>query len=94
MSAQSLRVPPHSPENQLWVQDILIAVTDGLKGMPVALGTVFPATTLQSCVVHLMRNSLDFASWKERKRPAAAIKPIYTAVSAETAGADLNGFAG
>lgn len=46
------------------VHDILIAVTDGLKGMPEALGTVFPATTLQTCIVHLIRNSLDFASWQ------------------------------
>ena len=42
--------------------DILIAVTDGLKGMPEAMGTVFPATTLQTCLVHLIRNSLDYAS--------------------------------
>jgi transposase-like protein len=46
------------------VNDILIAVTDGLKGMPEALGTVFPAMTLQTCIVHLIRNSLDYASWK------------------------------
>lgn len=45
------------------VQDILIAVTDGLKGMPEALAAVFPATTLQTCIVHLIRNSLDYASW-------------------------------
>ena len=74
------------------VQDILIAVTDGLKGMPEALGAVFPATTLQTCIVHLMRNSLDFASWKDRKALAAAIKPIYTAVSAEAAQAELDAF--
>ena len=74
------------------VQDILIAVTDGLKGMPEALGAVFPATTLQTCIVHLIRNSLDFASWKDRKALAAAIKPIYTAVSAEAAEAELNAF--
>ena len=49
------------------VHDILIAVTDGLKGMPEALGAVFPATTLQTCIVHLIRNSLDYASWKDRK---------------------------
>ncbi|MCC7601263.1 IS256 family transposase, partial [Janthinobacterium sp. FW305-129] len=49
------------------VQDILIAVTDGLKGMPEALGAVFPATTLQTCIVHLIRGGLDFASWKDRK---------------------------
>ena len=74
------------------VQDILIAVTDGLKGMPEALGSVFPATTLQTCIVHLIRNSLDFASWKDRKALAAAIKPIYTATNAEAAEAELNAF--
>lgn len=74
------------------VQDILIAVTDGLKGMPEALGAVFPATTLQTCIVHLIRNSLDFASWKDRKALAAAIKPIYTATSAEAAEAELDAF--
>jgi putative transposase len=72
--------------------DILIAVTDGLKGMGEALGAVFPATTLQTCIVHLIRNSLDYASWKDRKALAAAIKPIYTAPSAEAALAELNAF--
>ena len=74
------------------VADILIAVTDGLKGIPEALAAVFPATTLQTCIVHLIRNSLDFASWKDRKALAAAIKPIYTAVNAEAAEAELNAF--
>ncbi len=74
------------------VADILIAVTDGLKGMPEALGAVFPATTLQTCIVHLIRNSLDYASWKDRKALAAAIKPIYTAPSAEAAQAELDAF--
>lgn len=74
------------------VNDILIAVTDGLKGMGEALGAVFPATTLQTCIVHLMRNSLDYASWKDRKALAAAIKPIYTAPSAEAALGELDGF--
>ena len=74
------------------VNDILIAVTDGLKGMPEALGAVFPATTLQTCIVHLIRNSLDYASWKERKALAAAIRPIYTAASAEAAQAALDAF--
>ncbi|WP_184304935.1 IS256 family transposase, partial [Roseateles oligotrophus] len=74
------------------VQDILIAVTDGLKGMPEALGAVLPATTLQTCIVHLIRNSLEFASWKDRKALAAAIKPIYTAVSAEAAEGELDAF--
>ena len=75
------------------VSDILIAVTDGLKGMPEALAAVFPATTLQTCIVHLIRNSLDYASWKDRKALAAAIKPIYTAPSAEAAQAELDAFA-
>jgi len=70
--------------------DILIAVTDGLKGMGEALGVVYPATTLQTCIVHLIRNSLDYASWKDRKPLAAAIKPIYTAPSAEAAQAELD----
>jgi len=48
------------------VNDILIAVTDGLKGMPEALSAVYPATTLQTCIVHLIRSSLDYASWKDR----------------------------
>ena len=74
------------------VADILIAVTDGLKGMPEALGAVFAATTLQTCIVHLIRNSLDYASWKDRKLLAAAIKPIYTAPSAEAAQAELDAF--
>ena len=75
------------------VADILIAVTDGLKGMPEALAAVFPATTLQTCIVHLIRNSLDYASWKDRKALAAAIKPIYTAPSAEAALAEWEAFA-
>jgi putative transposase len=74
------------------INDILIAVTDGLKGMPEALGAVYPATTLQTCIVHLIRNSLDYASWKDRKLLAAAIKPIYTAPSAEAAQAELAAF--
>lgn len=74
------------------VEDMLIAVTDGLKGMPDALGAVFPATTLQTCVVHLIRNSLDFAGWKDRKALAAALKPIYQAVSAEAAEHALEAF--
>ncbi|MDR6500606.1 transposase-like protein [Burkholderia ambifaria] len=75
------------------IHDVLIAVTDGLKGMPEALAAVFPATTLQTCVVHLIRNSLDYASWKDRKGLAAAIKPIYTAPSSEAAQAELEAFA-
>ena len=74
------------------VGDILIAVTDGLKGIGEALGAVFPATTLQTCIVHLIRNSLDYAGWKDRKTLAAALKPIYTAPSAEAAAIALDEF--
>ena len=74
------------------VADILIAVTDGLKGIPQALGAVFPATTLQTCIVHLIRNSLDYASWKDRKLLAAALKPVYTAVNADSAAQALDEF--
>jgi transposase-like protein len=74
-------------------QDILIAVTDGLKGMGEALAAVFPATTLQTCIVHLLRHSLDYANWKERKPMAAALRRVYTAASAEAAAAELETFA-
>ena len=67
------------------MQDILIAVTDGLKGIGESLSTIFPATTLQTCIVHLIRNSLDYASWKDRKLVAAALRPVYTALNADTA---------
>lgn len=72
--------------------DILIAVTDGLKGMAEALEAVYPSTTLQTCIVHLIRNSLGFVGLKERKAFAAALKPIYTAPSAEAAEAELTAF--
>ncbi|WP_374474916.1 IS256 family transposase [Zoogloea sp.] len=74
------------------VADILIAVTDGLKGIGEALGAVFPATTLQTCIVHLIRNSLDYASWKDRKLLAAALRPVYTAASVEAAAQALDEF--
>ncbi len=73
--------------------DILIAVTDGLKGMSEALEAAYPATTLQTCLVHLIRNSLDLVGWKERKALAAALRAIYTATNAETALAALDAFA-
>jgi putative transposase len=74
------------------VQDILIAVTDGLKGMEQALGAIFPATTLQTCIVHLIRSSLDYAGWKDRKALAQALRPIYTAANAEAAMTALQEF--
>ena len=71
---------------------ILIAVTDGLTRMPAALEVVFPQTTLQTCLVHLIRNSLDYASWKDRKPLAVALRPIYAAASAEAGLAALEMF--
>jgi transposase-like protein len=70
--------------------DILIAVTDGLKGMSDALAAVYPATTLQTCIVHLIRHSLEFANWKERVSFAAALRTIYSAPSAEAAAGALD----
>ena len=74
-------------------QDILIAVTDGLKGMSEALAAVYPATTLQTCIVHLIRHSLDFATWKVRRELAAALRTIYTAPDADHAATALETFA-
>ena len=73
--------------------DVIIAVTDGLKGMSEALAVAYPATTLQTCLVHLIRNSLDLAGWQERKALAVALRAIYTAPSADAARAALDAFA-
>jgi putative transposase len=67
------------------VEDILIAVVDGLKGFPEAIRAVFPEATIQTCIVHLLRHSLDFVSYKDRKAVGGALKDIYRAVDA-TAG--------
>ena len=75
------------------VGDILIAVVDGLKGLAEAIETAFPSTTVQTCIVHLIRNSLDYASWKERKAIAIALRPIYAAATAEAAREALDDFA-
>ena len=74
------------------VEDVLIAVTDGLKGMPEALNAVFPTTTLQTCIVHLIRNSLDYAAWDKRRELAKALKPVYQALNVEAAEHALNAF--
>ena len=73
--------------------DILIAVVDGLKGLAEAIGAVFPKTTVQTCIVHLIRASLSYASYKDRKQLAAALKPIYTATDEADAAAQLEAFA-
>jgi len=75
------------------VRDILLAVVDGLKGFPEAITSVFPETTIQTCIVHLLRHSLQFVTWKDRKAVAAALKAIYQAVDAPAAEAALEAFA-
>jgi putative transposase len=67
------------------VQDIFIACVDGLKGFPQAIETVFPKTHVQLCIVHLMRASLNYVSWKQRKQVAADLKPVYHASTPEEA---------
>lgn len=74
-------------------QDILIAVVDGLKGLAEAINTVYPKTTVQTCIVHLIRSSLDYAGWKDRKLVAQALRPIYAAVSEQAAEEALQEFA-
>jgi putative transposase len=75
------------------VQDILIAVVDGLKGFPEAINAVFPQTIVQTCIVHLIRHSMDFAAWKDRKVVAQALKAIYRAADAQSGLAALDSFA-
>ena len=65
------------------VGDILIAVVDGLKGFPEAITAVFPDTVVQTCIVHLIRHSLEFVSWKDRKPVVPALRAIYRAKDAE-----------
>jgi len=67
------------------IADILIAVVDGLKGFPEAINSVFPKTMVQTCIVHLIRNSLSFVSWKDRKAIMPSIKAIYHAENADAA---------
>lgn len=74
------------------VEDILIAVTDGLKGMTEALATVFPNTLHQTCIVHLIRNSMAFINWKDIKGVTRALKCIYQAPSADAAKDELEKF--
>jgi putative transposase len=71
------------------VRDVLIACCDGLPGLPDAIETVWPKTTVQTCVVHLIRAALKYASYTDRKKLAAALKPVYTAATVEAAEAAL-----
>ena len=74
------------------VQDVFIVCCDGLKGLPEAVEATWPNSMVQTCIVHLLRNSLDFVSWKDRKLVAAALKDIYRAVDATAAEAALEAF--
>jgi putative transposase len=75
------------------VQDIFIACVDGLKGFPEAIETVFPDTQVQLCIVHMVRHSLTYVSWKQRKEVAADLRTIYQATTAEQAELHLDAFA-
>ncbi len=77
---------------QRGVQDILICCVDGLKGFPEAIEAIFPKTTVQTCIVHLIRNSLKYVPRREREQVARDLKPIYTAVDADQAQAELETF--
>ncbi|MYA63854.1 MAG: IS256 family transposase [Gemmatimonadetes bacterium] len=74
------------------LQDVLIAVVDGLKGFPEAIESVYPEATVQTCIVHLIRHSLAYAGWKERKALASALKAVYQAPTEAAAAAALDAF--
>jgi putative transposase len=67
------------------VKDILIACVDGLKGFPDAINTAFPNTQIQLCIVHMVRNSMKYVSWKDYKAVTADLKRIYKSVTEEEA---------
>lgn len=75
------------------VQDIFIACVDGLKGFPEAIEAVFPKTQVQLCIVHLVRHSLNYVSWKDRKRMAEGLRRIYAAATRDDAAHELETFA-
>jgi putative transposase len=75
------------------VEDVLIACVDGLKGFPQAIEAVYPKTTVQLCIVHMVRASLNYVNWKERKQVAADLRSIYRAATAEEAQRQLESFA-
>ena len=75
------------------LSDIFIAAVDGLTGFPEAINTVYPLTKIQLCIVHMVRNSLKFVSWKDRKVVAADLKKIYSSLTVEEAEQELTAFA-
>jgi putative transposase len=74
------------------IEDILIAIVDGLKGFPDAITAIFPQAQVQTCIVHLIRNSLDFVSYKDRRAVAAELKTVYRAKNADAGLAALEAF--
>jgi putative transposase len=74
------------------VQDIFIACVDGLKGFPEAIEAVYPKAAVQLCIVHMVRNSLNFVSWKLQREVAADLKTIYTSSTVEVAEQMLSAF--
>ena len=78
---------------QRGLKDIFIAAVDGLSGFPEAINTVYPKTKIQLCIVHMVRNSLKFVSWKERKTVAADLKKIYASLTVDEAERELDAFA-
>jgi len=75
------------------VKDVFIACVDGLTGFPEAIAAAFPKTQVQLCIVHMVRNSLRFVSWKDRKQVAAGLKSIYQSVTETEAEQALEAFA-
>ena len=75
------------------VKDIFIACVDGLSGFPEAINTAFPQAKIQLCIVHMVRNSLRFVSWKDRKQVAGDLKKIYQSVTVDEADGELESFA-
>ena len=75
------------------VRDVLIVCCDGLTGFPEAIEATWPQTTVQTCTVHLIRAAMRFVSYADRKRVAAALRPIYTAPTVDAAETELSAFA-
>jgi len=88
---QVLAAGGHRPRNR-GIQDIFIACVDGLKGFPEAIEAVFPKTAVQLCLVHMLRHSLNYVSWKRRPEVTADLKRIYQSATAEEAELRLGEF--
>ena len=82
---------PQRPQRR-GVQDVLIGCVDGLKGFPEAIEATFPQAWVQTCIVHLIRASLRYVNYRDRKKVASALRPIYTAPNADAALAELERF--